>query len=112
MLKNNVKVLVFAGDVDFICNYLGNKEYLMQTMPKSFGFQSAKDVEIHTESGQKIGLLDLVVECTAADAVGRSAAVGESADRCDQGSAQLDGAAPRGAQRLPRAATRHAPART
>ena len=57
MLKNNVKVLVFAGDVDFICNYLGNKEYLMQTMPKSFGFQSAKDVEIHTESGQKIGLL-------------------------------------------------------
>jgi len=29
LLSNGIRVLVYAGDVDFICNWLGNKKWTL-----------------------------------------------------------------------------------
>lgn len=29
LLKNDVRILIYAGDADFICNWMGNKAWLM-----------------------------------------------------------------------------------
>jgi len=55
VLAAGIRVLVYAGDVDFICNWLGNKAWtLAMEWPHKQDFNSAKD-EDYTLDGKKVG---------------------------------------------------------
>merc|ERR1719321_357559 len=44
MLADGIKVLVYAGDVDYICNWLGNKKWtLAMEWPHKADFNAAAD---------------------------------------------------------------------
>merc|ERR1712021_2103 len=44
LLANGTRVLIYAGDVDFICNWIGNKAWTMALdWPSKAAFNSAKD---------------------------------------------------------------------
>jgi cathepsin A (carboxypeptidase C) len=46
MLASNIRVLIYAGDVDFICNYMGNKAWtLAMEWPHKADFNAAVDTE-------------------------------------------------------------------
>jgi cathepsin A (carboxypeptidase C) len=49
LLEDNIKILVYAGDADFICNWMGNKAWTIE-MPWSGHeeFSSANDTEWHS----------------------------------------------------------------
>jgi len=44
LLKNGVRVLIYAGDVDFICNWLGNKHWTLKlAWPHQADFNAAEE---------------------------------------------------------------------
>jgi cathepsin A (carboxypeptidase C) len=46
LLGSGIRVLVYAGDVDFICNWLGNKKWtLAMDWPHKVSFNEAKDAD-------------------------------------------------------------------
>eukprot|EP00996_Jenningsia_fusiforme_P000424 NODE_1368_length_1565_cov_54.450528_g1230_i0.p1 GENE.NODE_1368_length_1565_cov_54.450528_g1230_i0~~NODE_1368_length_1565_cov_54.450528_g1230_i0.p1 ORF type:complete len:454 (+),score=54.26 NODE_1368_length_1565_cov_54.450528_g1230_i0:49-1410(+) len=46
LLSNSIRVLIYAGDVDFICNWVGNKAWtLAMDWPGKAGFNAAADNE-------------------------------------------------------------------
>ncbi|EPY43687.1 serine carboxypeptidase (CBP1) [Angomonas deanei] len=46
LLADHIRVLMFAGDMDFICNWIGNKDYLLALQwPGHDGFNKANDRE-------------------------------------------------------------------
>lgn len=52
LLNANIPVLIYAGDVDFICNYMGNKAWTLNLEWKqSNEFQSATDHDWNNGSG-------------------------------------------------------------
>ena len=52
LLNAGIPVLIYAGDVDFICNYMGNKAWTLALEWKyQTEFQYAKDMEWGNESG-------------------------------------------------------------
>jgi len=56
MMKNGVRVLIYNGDVDFICNWMGNKAYLLNMKWDGHdAFNAAKDVPWKV-NGKEVGL--------------------------------------------------------
>lgn len=58
LLEKGIKVLVYAGDADFICNWMGNKAWTLELEWKGKqGFNSAKDVKWNSKTtGRKAGV--------------------------------------------------------
>ena len=58
ILDSNVRVLIYAGDADFICNWMGNKAWAMQLeWTGGEGFRAAEDVEWKSKiTKQKAGV--------------------------------------------------------
>ncbi|KAK9768611.1 hypothetical protein K7432_000598 [Basidiobolus ranarum] len=55
LLQEGIRVLVYAGDADFICNWLGNKAVALDVnWPGKRGFNAAKDT-LWTVNGTKAG---------------------------------------------------------
>jgi cathepsin A (carboxypeptidase C) len=55
MMKNGIRVQLYAGDVDFICNWMGNKAWaLNMDWPGKAGFNAAKD-ESWVVNGKQVG---------------------------------------------------------
>ncbi|KAJ3012343.1 hypothetical protein HKX48_006329 [Thoreauomyces humboldtii] len=59
ILAKGIQVLIYAGDADFICNWIGNKAWTMELeWDGSEGFQSAKDITWTSKlTGQPAGEL-------------------------------------------------------
>ncbi len=56
MIESGVRVLIYAGDVDFICNWIGNKAWTL-ALPWSghSKFNAAIDVNwLHTKNGEQV----------------------------------------------------------
>lgn len=46
MLEDGIRVLIYAGDVDFICNWIGNKAWTTQlNWSGKASFNAAKDAD-------------------------------------------------------------------
>ena len=58
LLENGLRVLIYAGDADFVCNWMGNKAWTLN-LPWSGHdeFNQADDEDWITESGVKAGEL-------------------------------------------------------
>jgi len=57
MLADGIKVLIYAGDVDYICNWLGNKKWtLAMEWPHRSEFNAAKDAP-YSVDGKQVGRL-------------------------------------------------------
>jgi cathepsin A (carboxypeptidase C) len=58
MLHNGNRIMIYAGDLDFICNWRGNKAWTLQ-MPWNGhkGFNNAKDREWHLDGQSKASRL-------------------------------------------------------
>jgi len=57
MLADGIKVLVYAGDVDYICNWLGNKKWtLAMEWPHKDEFNQARDAD-YNMNGKAVGKL-------------------------------------------------------
>merc|ERR1719277_991947 len=55
MLADDIKVLIYAGDVDYICNWLGNKKWTMALeWPHKADFNAAAD-QPYTVDGKQVG---------------------------------------------------------
>ena len=55
LLASGIRVLVYAGDCDFICNWLGNKAWtLNMTWPGQADFNAANDLP-YTLDGKEVG---------------------------------------------------------
>ncbi|KAH3686451.1 hypothetical protein WICPIJ_002572, partial [Wickerhamomyces pijperi] len=56
LLEQDVPVLIYAGDKDFICNWLGNEAW-SNALPWSGHeeFEAAKTYGFHLEDGTKAG---------------------------------------------------------
>lgn len=55
MLNSGVRVLIYAGDCDFICNWLGNKHWALKLQwPHGSDFNAAED-KPYMANGQKVG---------------------------------------------------------
>jgi cathepsin A (carboxypeptidase C) len=58
LLANNTRVLIYAGDVDYICNWIGNKQWtLALDWAGKTAFNSAGDNAWNTVNGNATGLL-------------------------------------------------------
>ena len=58
LLGDGIRVLIYAGDQDFICNWIGNKHWVLNLdWSGKAGFNAAQDVAYKTPSGQEIGLM-------------------------------------------------------
>ncbi|KAJ3152898.1 hypothetical protein HDU89_001105 [Geranomyces variabilis] len=57
MLEKGLDILIYAGDADFICNWIGNKAWALELeWEHSEGFQNAKDVAWTSKAtGKKAG---------------------------------------------------------
>ncbi|KAJ2804516.1 hypothetical protein H4R20_002473 [Coemansia guatemalensis] len=56
LLADGIRVLVYAGDADYICNWYGNKAWTMQMeWPGQKKFNAAKDSEWHTSNSELAG---------------------------------------------------------
>ncbi|XP_076887165.1 serine carboxypeptidase-like 49 [Bidens hawaiensis] len=59
ILKNGIKVLIYAGEYDFICSWLGNYRWVKaMNWPGQAGFGAAKDVKFDVD-GKEAGLLKI-----------------------------------------------------
>jgi len=57
MLADGISTLIYAGDVDFICNWLGNKKWtLKMEWPHKADFNAAED-KPYMLDGEKVGRL-------------------------------------------------------
>jgi cathepsin A (carboxypeptidase C) len=58
LLEDGIRVLIYVGDQDFICNWIGNKHWVtnLEWSGKE-GFNKAPDVPYKTPSGADIGLM-------------------------------------------------------
>eukprot|EP00759_Apiculatamorpha_spiralis_P037250 PhF_6_TR37177/c0_g1_i1/m.54762 len=57
LLNSNIRVLIYAGDVDFICNWLGNKAWTLQLpWPGRTAFNAAPDSPYQV-NGKTVGEL-------------------------------------------------------
>merc|ERR1719401_762997 len=57
MLAAGIEVLIYAGDVDYICNWLGNKKWtLAMEWPHKADFNAAED-KAYTVDGKPAGRL-------------------------------------------------------
>jgi len=46
LLADGIRVLIYAGDVDYICNWLGNKKWMLRLeWPHKLEFNAAKDLD-------------------------------------------------------------------
>jgi cathepsin A (carboxypeptidase C) len=55
MLADGIRVLVYAGDVDFICNWLGNKHWTLEMeWPNKEAYNAAAD-KPYTLNGKEVG---------------------------------------------------------
>nr|POE78434.1 carboxypeptidase s1 [Quercus suber] len=52
-VKSNIQILMWAGDADFICNYLGNYNVAQQVAPTGF---NSKALQSYTVNGKAAGL--------------------------------------------------------
>lgn len=58
LLQNKVRVLIYAGDMDFICNWIGNKMWLEELeWPGKTAFNSAPDMQFFVSNGDAGGLV-------------------------------------------------------
>lgn len=58
MLKSGIRVLIYAGDVDYICNWIGNKKWTLKLeWPGKEGFNKAEDAPYKTDNGKDVGML-------------------------------------------------------
>jgi cathepsin A (carboxypeptidase C) len=52
LLNSGIPVLIYAGDADYICNYMGNKNWVMALdWARTKEFRSAKDVSWNNNAG-------------------------------------------------------------
>ncbi|XP_076906727.1 serine carboxypeptidase-like [Bidens hawaiensis] len=59
ILKNGIKVLIYAGEYDLICSWLGNYRWVKaMNWPGQAGFGAAKDVKFDVD-GKEAGLLKI-----------------------------------------------------
>ncbi|KAJ1950743.1 hypothetical protein FBU59_000536 [Linderina macrospora] len=55
LLADNIRVLIYAGDADFVCNWYGNKAWSMELeWPGKAGFNAASD-DVWSVEGQDAG---------------------------------------------------------
>lgn len=53
LLENDVKVMIYAGDMDWICNWIGNKAWTLDLdWSGKDGFNAASDVEVTPHQGK------------------------------------------------------------
>ena len=58
LLNDNVPALIYAGDVDFICNYLGNRAWTFNLEWSSGDdFRAAEEREWSISGGDPVGLV-------------------------------------------------------
>ena len=58
MLHSGIRVLIYAGDVDYICNWLGNKHWTLELeWEGKEGFNEAKDKAYKTNEGKDVGMV-------------------------------------------------------
>jgi len=56
MLENGIRVLIYAGDVDFICNWMGNKAWTKElNWSGKSSFNAAQDYNWEYGSNHEIG---------------------------------------------------------
>ncbi|KAF4669200.1 hypothetical protein FOZ61_004785 [Perkinsus olseni] len=57
LLESGIRVLTLAGDVDYICNFMGLKEWMLGlTWRGQEDFRKAADVEFKDSTGRAVGL--------------------------------------------------------
>ncbi|KAI8099227.1 Alpha/Beta hydrolase protein [Halteromyces radiatus] len=58
LLEDGIRILIYSGDADFICNWMGNKAWTLE-LPWSGRdqFRSAEDNDWMSSSGEKVGEL-------------------------------------------------------
>ncbi|KAF4658672.1 hypothetical protein FOL47_007884 [Perkinsus chesapeaki] len=57
LLEAGIRVMVIAGDRDYVCNYLGLKNWMLgMGWSKQEAFKSAPDVPVKDNTGREIGL--------------------------------------------------------
>ncbi|EEQ99594.1 Carboxypeptidase Y precursor, putative [Perkinsus marinus ATCC 50983] len=57
LLQSGVRVLTVAGDLDYICNFMGLKTWMLDLdWPGRDAFRSARDVEFKDSTGRVVGL--------------------------------------------------------
>lgn len=56
LLEDGIRVLIYAGDADFICNWMGNKAWTLE-LPWSGqkGFKAAEDKTWYSDIGKEDG---------------------------------------------------------
>jgi carboxypeptidase C (cathepsin A) len=58
LLEDNIQVLIYVGDQDFICNWIGNKHWVLDLdWSGKDGFRKASDVVYKDSHGDDIGLI-------------------------------------------------------
>ncbi|KEG15519.1 putative serine carboxypeptidase (CBP1), putative,serine peptidase, Clan SC, Family S10 [Trypanosoma grayi] len=66
LLEDGVRVMIYAGDMDFICNWIGNKNWtLAMQWPGQDAFNAAADVPFATPDGTVAGLIRSVATDTS-----------------------------------------------
>jgi cathepsin A (carboxypeptidase C) len=56
MIENGIRVLIYVGDQDFICNWIGNKEWVLKLDWKGKDqFNNVQDTVYRTNKGEDVG---------------------------------------------------------
>ncbi|ORX51196.1 peptidase S10, serine carboxypeptidase [Hesseltinella vesiculosa] len=56
LLEDGIRILIYAGDADFVCNYMGNKAWTLELpWSRKDEFRGLKDIDWVNDDGQKIG---------------------------------------------------------